>query len=82
MQESAFKHHLDETKGHVRRLDQACKLLDIKPKRVSCEAMKGLIKEADQVVNASGASSIKDAALIAAAQRVEHYEMAGYGSPR
>jgi|SRR6056297_292185 len=79
---SAFQSHLAETKGHVNRLEQAFKLLEAKPKRETCEAMKGLVKEGEKVVDASGDPDIKDAALIAAAQRVEHYEIAGYGSAR
>lgn len=78
----AFQGHLDETKRHVNRLEQAFKNLDKSAERKSCEAMKGLIKEGDEMINAKGDPAIKDAALIAAAQRVEHYEMAGYGSAR
>ena len=79
---SAFENHLTETKGHVSRLESVFKQLDMDPKRQSCEAMKGLIKESDAVVKAKGDPSVKDAALIAAAQRVEHYEIAGYGTAR
>lgn len=79
---SAFASHLDQTKTHVSRLEQAFKELDSVAKRERCDAKKGLIKEASKVINATGDPAIKDAALIAAAQRVEHYEMAGYGSTR
>lgn len=79
---SAFENHLTETKEHVSRLESVFKQLDMDPKRQSCEAMKGLIKESDAVVKAKGDPSVKDAALIAAAQRVEHYEIAGYGTAR
>ncbi|MCM2374992.1 ferritin-like domain-containing protein [Aporhodopirellula aestuarii] len=79
---NAFTSHLNETKGQVNRLEQAFKLLDQSVKRESCEAMKGLIKEGEEMISAGGDPAIKDAALIAAAQRVEHYEMAGYGSAR
>src|SRR6056297_1128254 len=79
---SAFQEHLSETKGHVNRLEQAFKMLGADGKRKSCEAMKGLVKEGEEVIEAKGDAAIKDAALIAAAQRVEHYEMAGYGSAR
>jgi len=79
---SAFQTHLHETQNHVSRLEQAFKLLGKSAKSKTCEAMKGLITEGDEVVNASGDPNVKDAALIAAAQRVEHYEMAGYGSGR
>ncbi|WP_153556906.1 YciE/YciF ferroxidase family protein [Roseimaritima sediminicola] len=78
----AFREHLEETKGHVQRLEQAFKLLDRSAKRESCEAMKGLVKEGEEMIEAKGDPMVRDAALIAAAQRVEHYEMAGYGSAR
>ncbi|MEZ6087164.1 MAG: ferritin-like domain-containing protein [Pirellulaceae bacterium] len=78
----AFQSHLQETKGQVNRLEQAFKMLDKSAKRESCEAMKGLIKEGEEMIEAKGDPGVKDAALIAAAQRVEHYEMAGYGSAR
>jgi ferritin-like metal-binding protein YciE len=78
----AFRDHLHETKNHVSRLEAAFKELGEDTKRESCEAMKGLVKEAEQMVNATGDPAVKDAALIAAAQRVEHYEMAGYGAAR
>jgi len=77
-----FRSHLDETEGQVNRIEQAFQLLNQEAKRKSCEAMKGLIEEAEEMINAKGDPAIKDAALIAAAQRVEHYEMAGYGSAR
>ncbi|MEO9595827.1 ferritin-like domain-containing protein [Rhodopirellula bahusiensis] len=78
----AFQSHLEETKGQVNRLEQAFQLLNKEAERQTCEAMKGLVKEGEEMINAKGDPSIKDAALIAAAQRVEHYEMAGYGSAR
>ncbi|QEG38807.1 ferritin-like domain-containing protein [Roseimaritima ulvae] len=78
----AFRSHLDETKGHVNRLEQAFQLLDASAKRKTCNAMKGLVSEGEEMIEAKGDAAIKDAALIAAAQRVEHYEMAGYGSAR
>lgn len=79
---TAFEQHLAETKGQVNRLDQAFNSLGHGAERKTCEAMKGLIKEGEEVISAEGDSGIKDAALIAAAQRVEHYEMAGYGAAR
>jgi ferritin-like metal-binding protein YciE len=79
---SAFREHLAETKEHVRRLEQAFQLLDESPNRETCDAMKGLISEGNDVVKARGDSHVRDAALIAAAQRVEHYEIAGYGCCR
>lgn len=78
----AFQSHLSETQGHVKRLEQVFELLGQKPKSSTCEAMKGLLKEGEEMISAKGDPDVKDAALIAAAQRVEHYEMAGYGSVR
>lgn len=78
----AFRSHFNETKGHVNRLEQAFQLLDASAKRKTCDAMKGLVSEGEEMIEAKGDAAIKDAALIAAAQRVEHYEMAGYGSAR
>ncbi|MGI8959876.1 MAG: ferritin-like domain-containing protein [Bryobacteraceae bacterium] len=78
----AFQHHLTETQGHVSRLQTIFRQIGIDPKRESCEAMKGLISEGEEMVDAKGDPSIKDAALIAAAQRVEHYEISGYGTAR
>ncbi len=79
---SAFENHLHETKTHVTRLEKAFSLLDVAAERQTCQAMKGLVAEGDEVIKATGDAAVKDAALIAAGQRVEHYEMAGYGSAR
>jgi ferritin-like metal-binding protein YciE len=79
---TAFQSHLSETRQQVNRLEKVFEMLNVEPKRKSCEAMKGLVKEGDEMISAKGDSAVKDAALIAAAQRVEHYEMAGYGSAR
>tara|TARA_R110002095_G_scaffold119330_1_gene103887 strand:+ start:1501 stop:2013 length:513 start_codon:yes stop_codon:yes gene_type:complete len=79
---SAFQTHLEETKEHVNRLESVFKGMNSEPKRLSCEAMKGIIQEGEEIVQAKGDPHVIDAALIAAAQRVEHYEMAGYGSAR
>jgi ferritin-like metal-binding protein YciE len=78
----AFQSHLRETEEQVSRLERAFDALGREAKRESCEAMKGLIKEGEKMVEAKGDESVKDAALIAAAQRIEHYEMAGYGAAR
>jgi ferritin-like metal-binding protein YciE len=80
--QQAFREHLAETEQHVKRLEQVFSLIGKEAERETCDAMKGLISEGEDVVNADGNPSIIDAALIAAAQRVEHYEMAGYGSTR
>lgn len=79
---NAFQSHLRETQGHVQRLEQVFRAINQEPKRESCPAMKGMIKEGNDVMKAKGDPNVRDAALIAAAQRVEHYEMAGYGSVR
>lgn len=78
----AFEQHLGETREHVSRLELIFRELGMEPERETCEATKGLIAEGDEVIKANGSSAVKDAALIAAAQRVEHYEMAGYGTVR
>jgi ferritin-like metal-binding protein YciE len=78
----AFEQHLRETENQINRLERAFEMLGKEAEGKTCAAMKGLITEGDEVVSASGDPEVKDAALIAAAQRVEHYEMAGYGSAR
>ena len=78
----AVSHHLDETRGHVQRLEQAFQELGVTPPVETCEAMQGLIAETEQIIAASGDPVAKDVALIAAAQRVEHYEIAAYGTAR
>jgi len=79
---SAFQEHLRQTEGQVSRLERCFQLMGKSAKAKTCEAMKGLITEGEEVISASGDPDVKDAALIAAAQRVEHYEIAGYGSVR
>nr|WKN37563.1 ferritin-like domain-containing protein [Tunicatimonas sp. TK19036] len=76
----AFDHHLKETKEQQNRLKQIGEMLGTDLKGETCQAMKGLIKEGKEVIGMRGNNDIKDAALIAAAQRVEHYEIAGYGA--
>lgn len=78
----AFSKHLKETEGHVKRLEKIGKSLDVKLTGKVCQAMKGLIEEGKEVISEKGEPSILDAALIGAAQRVEHYEIAGYGVVR
>jgi len=78
----AFERHLDQTREHVRRLELAFSLLQESPKRTPCKAMKGILEEAEEMINSDGDPAIKDVGLISAAQRVEHYEMAGYGCAR
>jgi len=80
--QTAFTSHLAETEGQIRRLEQVFKALGLNPTRKTCEAMKGLLKEGDEVLEEKADPDVKDAVLIASAQRVEHYEMAGYGTVR
>ena len=77
-----FQKHLKQTRGHVQRLKKVFAELDASPAGKRCKAMEGLIKEGGEVIKAKGDPDAKDAALIAAAQRVEHYEIAGYGCVR
>ena len=79
---NAFTNHLQQTKDHIGRLDVAFRRLGRTPGHETCQAMKGLISEGEEMIRAKGDPAVKDAALIAAAQRVEHYEIAGYGSAR
>ncbi|HEY1120883.1 MAG TPA: ferritin-like domain-containing protein [Haloferula sp.] len=74
--------HLEETKGHVQRLEQIAELLDASPKGKSCKAMKGLLEEGSEVIGEEGDDVVKDLAIIGAAQKVEHYEIASYGTAR
>jgi ferritin-like metal-binding protein YciE len=80
--EAAFTGHLEETRGHVERLDRIFKTLGASPKGKKCKAMEGLIEEGKEVMEEDAEPAVMDAALIAAGQRVEHYEMAGYGCVR
>lgn len=79
---TAFETHLQETRHHKERLERAFEMLGHQPRAEKCEAMAGLIAEGQEIIMAEGDPEVKDAALIAAAQRVEHYEMAGYGCAR
>ena len=78
----AFESHLEETRGHVDRLEEIFQGLGKKPTGKTCKGMQGLIEEGSEMMNEDGPDSVIDAALISAAQRVEHYEMAGYGTVR
>ena len=77
---AAFESHLKQTKGHVDRLEQVFKLLKQKPEAVPCEAIKGILKEGDEVAEDFKGGKALDQGLIAAAQAVEHYEIARYGA--
>lgn len=76
----AFSDHLMETEEHISRLEQVGEMLNVSLKGVECKGIKGLLKEGDEIIEADGDPITKDAALIAAAQKVEHYEMASYGT--
>lgn len=79
--QTAFSAHLEETQGHIERIDKLLEQNDqIRLKRMKCVAMEGLIEEANEAIEATEKNEIRDAALIAAAQKVEHYEIAAYGT--
>ncbi len=79
---ASFEKHLKETKEHVNRLKKVFADLKAPPNGKICKAMQGLVEEGSNVINEDAEPEVKDAALIAAAQRVEHYEIAGYGCVR
>jgi ferritin-like metal-binding protein YciE len=79
---TAFIDHLDETKVHIERLEKIFEELGESPKGKKCKAMEGLVAEGKDMIKEDAEAAVKDAGLIAAAQRVEHYEMAGYGCVR
>jgi ferritin-like metal-binding protein YciE len=82
--QQAFESHLAETKGHVQRLEQIFQGLDRSPKGKKCKGMAGLIEEGAELLEEQGKldAAVLDAGLIGAAQRVEHYEIAAYGTVR
>ncbi|MBV8064847.1 MAG: ferritin-like domain-containing protein [Actinobacteria bacterium] len=78
----AFEQHLAETRDHLSRLEEIAGQLGLSVSDETCKAMKGLIAEGSEIIEAQGDPSVKDAALISAAQRVEHYEIAAYGTTK
>lgn len=78
----SFQKHLDQKRDQLKRLDKAFFSIEEKPGRVACRGMKGLIEEGEEMIKVDADPAVKDAGLIAAAQRVEHYQMAGYGCAR
>ena len=76
----AFTDHLEETKNHFEKIHNICEELDINPTSTKCKAMEGLIKECEGMIKEDADADVKDAGLIACAQRVEHYEISGYGT--
>jgi ferritin-like metal-binding protein YciE len=80
---TAFENHLQQTEGHKRRLDQIFdELRDIDREDKKCKGLEGIVKEGEEVIKADAEPEVRDAALISAAQRVEHYEIAAYGTVR
>ena len=79
---TAFESHLTQTEGQVNRLDKIAKLLEVKMTGKKCKAMEGLLEEGDEAIELTGADALIDTCLIAAAQRVEHYEISAYGTAR
>jgi ferritin-like metal-binding protein YciE len=80
--QEAFEKHLEQTKTHVERLEEVFEDIGETPKGKTCKAMKGLIEEGSEILQEDGEESVIDAGIIVAAQKVEHYEIAGYGSVR
>lgn len=78
----AFEEHLDQTRGHVERLERVFESIGKKARGKTCEAMEGMVEEGADLIDADAEPMVRDAGLIAAAQRVEHYEMAAYGCLR
>ena len=78
----AFEQHLEQTRVHARRIEEICNDLKTTPQGKNCAGMEGLIKEGEEIIRSEAESEPKQAALIGAAQRVEHYEIAAYGTAR
>ncbi len=78
----ALSAHLEETEGQVKRIEQIFTILNLDAKEIKCEGMEGILKEGDEIVKNKSKSPLLDAAIISAAQKVEHYEMASYGTLR
>src|SRR3989440_9909961 len=78
----ALEDHLEQTEGHVERLEEIFEGLGESPKGKTCKAMKGLVEEGSEILEEDGEDSVLDAGIIAAAQKVEHYEIASYGTVR
>lgn len=77
---AAFKLHLEETRGQIERIDQIVEITGLRLKRIKCAAMEGLVEESEEVIGEIAKGPVLDAALIGAAQKVEHYEIASYGT--
>jgi len=79
---AAFEEHLEQTKVHVERLEKVFSIIDKTARAEHCKAMEGLIEEGSDLLEQDGSPAVKDAGLIGAAQKVEHYEIAAYGTVR
>jgi ferritin-like metal-binding protein YciE len=80
--QEAFEEHLEQTRGHVERLEKIFEIIDVEAKGKKCKGLEGIIAEGKEMMDMDLPESVGDAALIGAAQRVEHYEMAAYGTAR
>lgn len=79
---AAFEHHLRETEGHVQRLEQIFEMISESPKGKTCDGIKGILEEGEKSMKEAKEGPLRDEAMIGGAQRVEHYEMAAYGTVR
>lgn len=79
---SAFEEHLEQTKNQVNRLDQVFEAMGLKARTIKCQGMEGIIEEGEEISHKRAEPEVRDAALISAAQRAEHYEIACYGTLR
>jgi ferritin-like metal-binding protein YciE len=77
---AGFEEHLEQTEGHVQRVEKILESFDVSGRGVKCQAMEGIVKEGADAIDEEAEPAVKDAALIAAAQKVEHYEIASYGT--
>lgn len=78
----AFREHLEQTKSHCDKVEQVFRMLGKEPEETTCAGMKGLVAEGKEIISAKGDSAVRDAGLICAAQKVEHYEIGTYGTLR
>lgn len=79
---AAFQEHLEQTKGQVQRLEQIFEMMDQRARSKPCKGMKGLVEEGSEIISENAEEHLRDLAMIGAAQKVEHYEIAGYGTAR
>ncbi|MGA2113907.1 MAG: ferritin-like domain-containing protein [Bryobacteraceae bacterium] len=78
----ALEHHLEETRGHVSRLEEVFEMHGEEPKKQKCKGMQGILEEGEEMLGKDAEPEVRDAAIISACQRVEHYEIAAYGTVR